>query len=186
MVQKRELKKMESTKFLHNTVSVRPTGNVVGRIMKDSACIAAMYCLSCLAQDGGRTAPSAMNTQEIDLYVTMKEGLFFYDAHKNVLQKIHNKDIQALTGKQNFVQDASLNIIMVADHSRLKNKDETQYIPADAAFISENMYLYCASEGLATVYRQASISQGNGAKAAAGSGLRAIGRISEKNKVTDV
>ena len=104
-------------------------------------------------KDGGRTAPSAMNTQEIDLYVTMKEGLFFYDAHKNLLQKIHNKDIQALTGKQNFVQDASLNIIMVADHSRLKNKDETQYIPADAAFISENIYLYCASEGLATVVR---------------------------------
>lgn len=104
-------------------------------------------------ETNGRTAPSAMNTKEIDVYVTLAEGLFLYDAKINELKKIHGKDIRALTGKQGFVKDAAANIVLVADKTRLKNPDSHQYMAVDAAFISENIYLYCASEGLATVVR---------------------------------
>ncbi len=104
-------------------------------------------------ETNGRTAPSAMNMQEIDGYVTLAEGLFLYEAKNNELKKIHGKDIRALTGKQGFVKDAAANIVLVGDKARLKNPDAQKYMPADAAFISENIYLYCASEGLATVVR---------------------------------
>jgi SagB-type dehydrogenase family enzyme len=107
-------------------------------------------------ETNGRTAPSAMNEQEIDVYVTLPEGLYLYDAKNNLLKKINNKDIRALTGNQDFVKDAGANIVFVADYSRTKNgdhNDQKLYAVADAAFISENMYLYCASEGFATVVR---------------------------------
>jgi SagB-type dehydrogenase family enzyme len=107
-------------------------------------------------ETGGRTAPSAMNTQEIDLYVSMAEGLFRYEAREHALRKILDKDIRALTGKQPFVKDAPVTVILVADRGRMKKGSEDNallYAAADAGFISENMYLYCASEGLATVVR---------------------------------
>jgi nitroreductase len=106
-------------------------------------------------ETGGRTAPSAMNTQEIDLYVTSEHGCYLFDAQSNKLIRVLSKDIRALTGKQPFVNDAPLNIVMVADYSRIKKGGDNAktYAIANAAFISENIYLYCASEGLATVVR---------------------------------
>ena len=104
----------------------------------------------------GRTAPSAMNMQEIDVYVSLPEGLYLYDAKTNLLKKVLAKDIRELTGKQPFVKDAPLEIILVADLSKMKKPDEAHkkiYGAADAAYISQNIYLYCASEGLATVVR---------------------------------
>lgn len=107
-------------------------------------------------ETGGRTAPSAMNTQEIDLYVTLERGCFRYDAKLNSLICVTKKDLRALAGKQPFVKDAPLNVVFVADYSRLKKNrhgDAKTYSIANAAFIGENIYLYCASEGLATVFR---------------------------------
>jgi SagB-type dehydrogenase family enzyme len=103
-------------------------------------------------ETGGRTAPSAMNKQEIDVYLAMQEGLFLYDAKGNTLKALINKDLRALTGTQAFVKDAPLNIVFVADQKR-SGSQEWSYGLADASFISENIYLYCASEGLATVVR---------------------------------
>lgn len=107
-------------------------------------------------ETNGRTAPSAINMQEIDLYVTLEQGLYRYDAKSNMLVWVSSKDIRALTGKQAFVKDAPVNIIFVADCSRIKKNGQGEaknYATADAAFISENIYLFCASEGLATVVR---------------------------------
>jgi SagB-type dehydrogenase family enzyme len=107
-------------------------------------------------ETNGRTAPSAMNMQEIDLYVILEKGLYRYDAKSNMLNCISNKDIRALSGKQAFVKNAPVNIVFVADYSRIKKNrqgDTKSYAIADAAFISENIYLYCASEDLATVVR---------------------------------
>lgn len=103
-------------------------------------------------ETGGRTAPSAMNKQEIDLYVAMQEGMFLYDAKGNTLKAVINKDLRALTGTQAFVKDAPVNIVFVADQKRSGSQEQPWAI-ADASFISENIYLYCASEGLATVVR---------------------------------
>jgi nitroreductase len=107
-------------------------------------------------EKGGRTAPSALDRQEIDVYVSSLDGLFLFQANNHSLKKIHGKDIRETTGRQPFVKDAPLNIILVADYTRVKksvDSDGRQYAAADAAFISENIYLYCASEGLATVVR---------------------------------
>lgn len=105
---------------------------------------------------GGRTAPSAMNMQEIDIYVATKDGLYLFDAKENMLQPILAEDIRGLTGKQAFVKEAPVNLIYVANlskMSKLSPEDVNFYAATDTGFISENVYLYCASEGLATVVR---------------------------------
>lgn len=105
---------------------------------------------------GNRTAPSAMNSQEIDIYVAEADGLYVYDAKAKYLRPILSEDIRALTGRQPFVAEAPLNLIYVADYSRMtkaSQEDKDLYSAADTGFISENVYLFCASEGLATVVR---------------------------------
>jgi SagB-type dehydrogenase family enzyme len=107
-------------------------------------------------ESGRRTAPSAVNWQEIDVYVAMADGLYLYDAKDHVLKPVIKQDIRALTGKQSFVKEAPLNLIYVADYSRMGGasaEEKNSYSAADAAFIAQNVYLYCASEGLATVVR---------------------------------
>ena len=105
---------------------------------------------------GYRTAPSAMNMQEIDIYVSKREGLYLFDAKTNMLMPVLSADIRGLTGKQPFVKDAPINLIYVADlakMSSLSGVDTDIYAAADTGFISQNVYLFCASSGLATVVR---------------------------------
>jgi SagB-type dehydrogenase family enzyme len=107
-------------------------------------------------ETGKRTAPSAVNWQEIDIYVAMSDGLYLYDAKAHMLRPILSEDIRAMTGRQDFVKDAPVNLIYVADYSRMgtaTKEDKDFYAAADTGFISQNVYLYCASEGLATVVR---------------------------------
>jgi SagB-type dehydrogenase family enzyme len=105
---------------------------------------------------GLRTAPSAMNMQEIDVYVAKADGLYLYDAKAHTLTLLLQKDIRALTGNQPFVKTAPINLIFVADYSKmgkLSGSDADFYAATDTGFVSENVYLYCASVGLATVVR---------------------------------
>ena len=107
-------------------------------------------------ESGRRTAPSAVNWQEIDIYVAMADGLYLYNAKEHVLKPVIKQDIRELTGKQTFVKDAPVNLIYVADYSRMGGgnaEERNSYSAADTAFIAQNVYLYCASEGLATVVR---------------------------------
>jgi SagB-type dehydrogenase family enzyme len=106
--------------------------------------------------DGKRTAPTAMNKQEIDVYVAMADGLYLYDAKENKLIGVLAGDIREATGKQPFVKDAPVNLIFVADFAKMGNMSEDQkvfYSATDTGYISQNVYLFCASEGLATVVR---------------------------------
>jgi SagB-type dehydrogenase family enzyme len=108
------------------------------------------------ADTGKRTAPSARNWQEIDVYVAAKEALYLYDAKNNQLLPVLEKDIRADTGKQGFVKTAPINLVYVADFSKItaeSTDDKVLYSAADTGFISQNVYLYCASAGLATVVR---------------------------------
>ena len=103
-----------------------------------------------------RTAPSARNWQEVDIYVVHEEGAYLYDAKANKLKGVAAGDWRKLTGKQKFVSAAPLNLVYVADVSKMQGAspdDQTLYSATDASFISENVYLFCASEGLATVVR---------------------------------
>jgi SagB-type dehydrogenase family enzyme len=103
-----------------------------------------------------RTAPSAMNWQEIEIYVATSEGLYVYEAKANRLNPILAEDVRAATGTQPYVKDAPVNLVYVADLSktgRANAEDRTLYTAADTGFIAQNVYLYCASEGLAAVVR---------------------------------
>ena len=106
--------------------------------------------------DGKRTAPSARNWQETDIYVVLEEGIYIYNAANNVLEPIVAGDHRALTGVQIFVRDAPCNLVYVADYSKMAEIEEAlkdYYSAADCGFISQNVYLYCASAGLGTVVR---------------------------------
>ncbi len=109
------------------------------------------------ADTGGRTAPSTRNWQEVDVYVAMEDGLYLFDAISHALKKVDDGDIRAVTGTQDFVKTAPVNLIYVADFNRvaLEASEEDKEIAAavDTGFIAQNVYLFCASEGLATVVR---------------------------------
>ena len=107
-------------------------------------------------ESGRRTAPTAANWQEIDIYLAMAEGLYLYDAKPHVLKPVLAEDIRALAGLQAFVKDAPLNLIYVADLSRIgrgTSEEKDFFAAADTGFVAQNVYLFCASEGLATVVR---------------------------------
>ncbi len=108
-------------------------------------------------ESGRRTAPSALNWQEIDIYVAAADGLFRYVADGHALERIHGRDVRAATGSQPFVATAAVNLVYVADGSRARGEmDEAQkrhFSALDTGFIAENACLYCASAGLATVPR---------------------------------
>ena len=105
---------------------------------------------------GGRTAPSAMNSQEVQLYVALPQGLFRYEPTAHALQLEAPTDVRRVTGYQDFVDTAPLDLIYVADHARMKLVPAAQregYAFAAAGAMAQNVYLYCASAGLATVIR---------------------------------
>jgi nitroreductase len=102
--------------------------------------------------DGHRTAPSARNKQEIDVYVVMAEGAYLYNAKDNRLEPVAKEDLRAAAGTQPFVAQAPLNLVYVADKTKAGGGDDIWSF-ANTGFIAQNVYLYCASEGLATVVR---------------------------------
>lgn len=104
---------------------------------------------------GKRTAPSAMNWQETDIYVATADGLYIYDAKTHELSPVSRDDVRAQTGTQPFVKDAPLNLVYVADLAKTGsgNAERDMYVAADVGFIAQNVYLFCASEGLVTVVR---------------------------------
>jgi nitroreductase len=107
--------------------------------------------------NGHRTAPSAMNSQEVDIYVATPEGVFLYEPKANQLQPAAQGDLRGKTGGQDFVKTAPLALLFVADLSRLAKaqpKDRERYAWIDTGYISQNIYLFCASEGLATVVHE--------------------------------
>ena len=106
--------------------------------------------------EGKRTAPSAMNWQEIDVYAATADGLYRYDPKGNKLDPILSEDVRGATGMQSFVKNAPLDLVYVADFAKTgKSSAEERnfYTAADAGFIAQNVYLFCASEGLAVVVR---------------------------------
>lgn len=98
------------------------------------------------------TAPSSRNIQEIDVYAAMATGLYLYQAESHTLKQIHSNDIRGVTGTQDFVAGAPLNLVYVADMAKLGKKEGDEIKEADllssyanTAFIAQNVYLYCAS-----------------------------------------
>ncbi len=125
---------------------------------------------------GGRTAPSARNKQEIEVHVTRRDGHYLYDAKTHALVKRGGEDIRAVTGTQGYVATAPVNLVYVADMERAAGPEGEERLvmaAADTGFISQNVYLYCAVNGLATVVR-ASIDTAALAKAMGLAGGRRV------------
>ena len=93
--------------------------------------------------NGKRTAPSAINRQEIDLYLMTAKGVYKYDAAANVLNEVKKGDYRKWAGK--FT--APVYVVLVADMKKAVN---AHYAKIDSGYVSQNIYLYCASAGLGT------------------------------------
>jgi nitroreductase len=107
---------------------------------------------------GDRTAPYWRHLMVIDVYAAMADGVWLYEPERHVLRQHSRADIRAQTGLQDFVATAPLNLIYVAHGERMQDvsaEDRRLYACVDVGFIGQNVYLFCASEGLATVFRAA-------------------------------
>jgi nitroreductase len=107
---------------------------------------------------GDRTAPYWRHIMVIDVYAAMADGVWLYDPKQHALRPHLETDIRAQTGLQDFVATAPLNLVYVVHGERMKEispEERRLYGSVDAAFAGQNVYLYCASEGLATVFRGA-------------------------------
>ena len=108
------------------------------------------------AAEGGRTAPSALHAQEVDLHVALPNGLHLYDPTQHALRLEVAGDVRRVTGYQDFVDQAALDLIFVADHTRMKLVPAARrraYAFTCAGAMAQNVYLFSASTGLATVVR---------------------------------
>ncbi len=107
-------------------------------------------------QGNGRTAPSARDAQEIDVYAVLPGGIYLYDAFAHTLSLVAAVDARKITGYQDFVDAAPLDLVYVADHSHMRmtpTEQRRMYSAVAVGAIVQNVYLYCASAGLATVVR---------------------------------
>ena len=120
------------------------------------------------AEKGMRTAPSGGNRQDIDVYVATADGVYVYDAKAQMLNPVLAEDVRSLSGRQYPpatvpadrvppIDEAPINLIYVWDSlkkSKVSTDEENLRLAfAHAGFIIQNVYLYCASEGLGTVVR---------------------------------
>lgn len=104
--------------------------------------------------NGKRTAPSARNCQEIDIYVFMDKGVFLYVPEKDLLKQIVKEDKRKMAPRQPFAAEAPVLLVFVANYDKMTGMDKEAkefYGATDAGYVSQNVYLYCASEGLSTV-----------------------------------
>lgn len=107
---------------------------------------------------GDRTAPYWRHVMVMDIYLAMTNGVWMYEPKAHALLPYMKDDIRAATGLQDFVATAPLNLVYVAHGERMTDvppEDRRLYASVDAGFIGQNVYLYCASEGLGTVFRGA-------------------------------
>jgi len=107
---------------------------------------------------GDRTAPYWRHVMVIDLYVARADGVWMYDPKTHSLLTYLPEDIRAQTGLQDFVATAPLNLIYVAHGERMQELSPAErrlYASVDTGFIGQNVYLFCAAEGLGSVFRGA-------------------------------
>ena len=107
--------------------------------------------------DGRRTAQSAMNRQEIDVYVIRKDGAYLYDAGNHALKPVAPGDYRkAVAGGQDFAASAPVCIVLVANLEKLGNASDenTRLLAAmDAGIVCQNINVFCSAAGLSTVPR---------------------------------
>ena len=110
--------------------------------------------------DGKRTAPAAVAKYAVDIYVVLPEGVYLYDVAKHELTPIVKGDFRKLAGMQDFVFIAPVNLVYVLNLKNWQNmsrpvpeRKRDLWIHCEVGFLVQNVYLYCASEGLGTTVR---------------------------------
>jgi len=108
-------------------------------------------------ESGKRTAPSATNAQDIDVYVFMKSGVYLYDAKKNLLEFVVDGDYRNfVAGRQESVANAPVICLLVSDISRFRSGTDSLklvWAAEDAGIVSQNISIFCAAVGFSTVPR---------------------------------
>jgi nitroreductase len=107
-------------------------------------------------ESGRRTAPTALNWQEIDVYVATPTAMYLYDPKANSLVPVVSGDIRSQTYTQPVFKDAPVDLVYVSDLAKMGEGEEpvkTILTAMDTGFVAQNVYLYCASEGLNTGFR---------------------------------
>ena len=102
------------------------------------------------------TAPSAINAQDILLYVCTKDGAWLYVPDGNSLQKVSDKDLRpAVAGRQEAVAVAPVSLVLVSDRTKFGDRAKGAEVMGaiDAGYVSQNICLACTALGLATVPR---------------------------------
>lgn len=105
---------------------------------------------------GGRTAPSANNWREVDVYAMTPDAAYRYHSASHALERVVASDLRDSTGLQDFVAVAPLDLVYVADFERMGEadaEDKAFYSATDTGFMAQNVYLACADAGLAVVVR---------------------------------
>ena len=101
-----------------------------------------------------RTAPSAMNAQDIDIYVFLSDGVYLYNAPANSLDPVVAGDQRTLAaGRQAEYANAAVILVMVSDISRFRNGEDNMKLSMaamDAGIVSQNISIFCAGTGLLT------------------------------------
>lgn len=111
-------------------------------------------------EDGRRTAPSAINAQDIDIYVVRADGTYLWDAKENTLKRVSDEDLRPLVAKgQDFVLQAPVSLVLVSDKSRFGNRP-ANFAQADAGYVSQNICLYCSAAGWACCPRASMDTEG--------------------------
>jgi nitroreductase len=103
---------------------------------------------------GDRTAPSWRHSIETDIYACTRDGVYLYEPKAHELKRVLEGDIRARTSAMIFAGSAPVVLLFVADLGRMAQaprEDQKVFAHVDGAIVGENVYLYCASAGLATV-----------------------------------
>ena len=102
---------------------------------------------------GKITAPSAINMQDVKVYVCAKDGVCLYNAKANTLTKVSDKDLrEAIAGRQAFAKAAPISLVLVSTKDSDRSPND-KFGAMDAGYVSQNIYLACTALGLKTVAR---------------------------------
>ena len=111
-------------------------------------------------ESGKRTVATAVNCQDIQVYVVFEKAAYVYEAEKHCLIPVVNRDVRSLAATQDYAKAAPINLVYVSDHSKMGDsfKDKKPiYAAFHAGAISQNVYLYCTQQVWVRSYATASI-----------------------------
>ena len=142
---------------LLDTLSTRKTTRVYSSRMLDAQMLSNLLwaAFGINREDGRRTAPSALNSQEIQIYVILEGGIYVYEPKEHALERKLAGDYRKLAGTQSYAQSVPVSFVYVADLEKSLTSPESSesYACVDCGFIGQNVYLFAAANGLCSAFR---------------------------------